>query len=76
MDQDPTPSDQKEPRRSDSWLAYSGFAFQLLGAIGVAGWIGFKLDTFLALKFPAFMLLFILLAFSGMIYQINRRLNQ
>jgi F0F1-type ATP synthase assembly protein I len=76
MDQDPTPSGRKEPQRSESWLAYSGFAFQLLGGIGVAGWIGYKLDNYLSLHFPVFMLLFILLVFSGMIYQINRRLNQ
>lgn len=76
MDQEPTPSGQKEPQRSNSWLSYSGFAFQLLGGIGLTGWLGYKLDNYLGLHFPVFMLLFILLTFSGMIYQINRQLNK
>lgn len=68
------PSDKKKP--INAYLRYSGFAFQLLASIGVFGWLGYRLDQFLSIKFPAFMLLFGLLAFGGMIYQVYRSLNR
>lgn len=70
----PPPSDQKP--RYNSFLRYSGFAFQLLGALGIGGWLGYQLDTYLKLEFPVFMLLFILLILSGMLYQMNRQLTK
>jgi len=70
----PAPSGPKPP--SNSFLKYSGFAFQLLGGIAVAGWLGYQLDRYWQLKFPAFMLLFILMALSGMLYQMYRQLNK
>lgn len=63
-------------RSSGSYLKYSGLAFQMLAAIGVAGWLGYLLDGRLELKFPAFMLLFGFMAFGGMMYQIYRSVNQ
>jgi F0F1-type ATP synthase assembly protein I len=60
----------------NAYLKYSGLAFQLLASMGIFGWLGYKLDQFLSLKFPAFMLLFGLLAFGGMMYQVYRSLNQ
>ena len=60
----------------NSYLKYSGLAFQLLGGIGVLGWLGYKLDQRLGLEFPAFMILFGFLAFGGMMYQLYRSLNQ
>jgi len=70
----PAPTGQKPPY--NSFLKYSGFAFQLLGGIGVAGWLGYELDRYLALSFPAFMLLFIVLTLAGMLYQMSRKLNE
>ena len=70
----PTPTGQKPPY--NAFLKYSGFAFQLLGGIGLAGWVGYQLDLYLALKFPVFMLLFILSTLGGMLYQMNRRLKE
>lgn len=70
----PPPTDPKPP--SNSFLRFSGFAFQLLSGIGVAGWLGYRLDRYLELGFPAFMLIFIVAAFSGMLYQAYRKLNQ
>jgi len=66
--------DQKKP--INSYLRYSGLAFQLLAAIGVFGWLGYKLDQYLNLTFPAFMLLFGFLAFAGILYQVYKSLNQ
>lgn len=68
------PSDKKKP--ISTYSRYSGLAFQLLASIGVFGWLGYKLDQYLSLKFPTFMLLFGLLAFGGMMYQLYRSLNQ
>jgi F0F1-type ATP synthase assembly protein I len=73
MDQDPMPTGRKP---SNSFLKYSNFAFQLFGGMGLAGWLGYKLDHYLGLKFPAFLLTFILTVFVGMIYQVYRNGNK
>jgi F0F1-type ATP synthase assembly protein I len=73
MDQERIPTGQKP---SNSFLKYSGFALQLFGGIGLAAWLGYKLDQYLELKFPAFLLTFILLVFGGMMYQVYRNLNK
>jgi hypothetical protein len=72
--QQPDPSDNKKP--ANPYLKYSGLAFQLLAAIGFFGWLGYRLDRYLAIQFPAFMLLFGFLAFGGMMYQVYRSINQ
>ena len=59
-----------------NYLKYSNLAIQLLLGIGLAGWLGYKLDQYLSIKFPAFMLTFGFLAFGGMLYQIYRSLNK
>jgi F0F1-type ATP synthase assembly protein I len=71
----PEPSPSRKPSQSNAYLKYSGLAFQLLAAIGVCGWLGYKLDNYLGIKFPAFLLLFGFLAFGGMMYQIYRSIN-
>ncbi|WP_276367817.1 AtpZ/AtpI family protein [Chryseolinea sp. H1M3-3] len=72
--QDPSPN--KKLKTYNSYLKYSSLAFQLLAAIGVLGWLGYKLDQYLQIKFPAFMLLFGLIAFGGMMYQVYRSINK
>jgi F0F1-type ATP synthase assembly protein I len=70
----------QEPRKKlkpyNSYLKYSSLAFQLLAAIGVFGWLGYKLDQYLNIKFPAFMLFFGFAAFGGMMYQVYRSINK
>ena len=66
--------DQKEDP-VNSYLKYSGLAFQLLAAIGLFGWLGYKLDQYLSLKFPVFMLLLGFLGFVAMMVQIYRSLK-
>jgi hypothetical protein len=68
-------SDNK-PNPSNNYLKYSHLGLQLLLGMGLAGWLGYLLDNFLKLNFPAFMLTFGLLAFGGMMYQIYRTLNK
>jgi hypothetical protein len=70
----PAPTGQKPPY--NAFLKYSGFAFQLLGGIGLSGWLGYQLDLYLALSFPVFMLLFMVMALAGMLYQMSRKLNE
>jgi hypothetical protein len=72
-------SQEPSPRKSkqyNTYLKYSGLAIQLLGAIGIFGWLGHLLDQWLSLKFPAFMLLFGFLAFGGMMVQLYRSIKQ
>ncbi len=72
--QDPSPN--KKLKAYNGYLKYSSLGLQLLAAIGVFGWLGYKLDRFLGIRFPAFMLLFGLLAFAGMMYQVYRSVNR
>jgi F0F1-type ATP synthase assembly protein I len=70
------PSHNKKVKTYNSYLKYSSLGLQLLGAIGVFGWLGYKLDQYLNIKFPAFTLLFGLSAFGGMMYQVYRSINR
>jgi F0F1-type ATP synthase assembly protein I len=65
-----------KPNPSNSYLKYGGLAFQLLGGIGVSGWLGYVLDQYLSFTFPIFMLTFGLLFFVGMIYQLYKTINK
>ncbi len=69
-----TPTGPKRPSRS--YLRFSGFAFQLLGGLGISGWLGYRLDQYLELKFPVFTLLFLVIVLAGMLYQVNRSFNK
>jgi hypothetical protein len=70
------PSSAKKQNQFNSYLKYSGLTIQLLVSMGVSGWLGFKLDQYLGLRFPVFMLLFGLMAFAGMLYLVYRSFNQ
>lgn len=72
----PDPSPHRKSNQYSNYLRYSGLAVQLLAAIGVFGWLGYKLDVYLELKFPAFMLLFGFLAFAGVMVQLYRTIKQ
>lgn len=75
MEPDHSPTGRKGPP-SNKYLKYSNFALQLLGAIGFSAWLGIKLDKYLELGFPVFLLSFVLLSFGGMMYQMVRNLNK
>ena len=69
--------EQRDPKRkANPYLKYSGLGLQLLLTIGVAGWLGYKLDGYLSLKFPVFTLLFGFIAFAGSLYQVYRNLTK
>jgi hypothetical protein len=72
----PDPSQRKKPNQYNSYLKYSGLAVQLLVAIGVFGFIGYKIDQWLGIQFPAFMLTLGFLAFGGMMFQVYRSISK
>ena len=76
MDQEHTPTGRKVPGPYNSFLRYSSLGIQLLGAIGICGYAGYRLDLYLELRFPVFLLSFVLLVFAGMMYQIYKQINQ
>lgn len=63
---------QQLKKQSNAYLKWSGLAFQLLGGIGLFGWLGYKLDEYLGLTFPAFMLTLGFLAFGAIMYQVYK----
>jgi ATP synthase protein I len=73
---DPDPSGAKKPKPSDSYIKYSGLGVQLLLTIGLAAWGGYSLDKHLGIKFPAFLLTFVFVAFGGSMYLLYRSLNK
>jgi F0F1-type ATP synthase assembly protein I len=73
--QDPS-QPNKKLSQYNSYLKYSGLAIQLLAAIGLFGWLGYLIDHWLGIKFPAFMLLLGFLAFGGMMFQLYRSINR
>jgi hypothetical protein len=61
-------------QRADSYLKYTGLAFQMVGTIGLAMWGGYSLDQWLELQFPVFLLSFTLLSLTGSIFMLIRQL--
>ena len=48
-------SNQQKQSQLNSYLKYSGLAFQMMAVIGLAVWAGMKLDAWLEMKFPVFL---------------------
>ena len=72
----PGASDPKKQKPYNTYLKYSGLAIQLVVVIGVFGWLGHLLDSYLDFKFPVFLLLFVMLSFGGMMYQLFRSIDK
>jgi hypothetical protein len=58
-----------------SWKKYVGMAFQILATLGVAFFIGYKIDVYFELSFPIFLLSLPLVALVGFLYQVIRDTN-
>jgi F0F1-type ATP synthase assembly protein I len=76
MAESPDPSTNKKLNQYNSYLKYSGLAIQLLAAIGLSGWIGYKIDQWLEFRYPIFMLTLGFLGFGGIMYQVYRSINR
>ena len=60
----------------NNFLRYSSLAMQMVVTIGVAAWVGNKLDQYFALKFPAFLLTFVFGAFGGIMYRLYQSITK
>ena len=77
MARKPAPSPpHKKPARYNSYLRYSGLAFQLLITIAVCGWVGYKLDQYVENKYPIYMLILGFLGFAGALFQVYRSVSK
>ena len=63
------PDPKKNNKRNDL-LKYMGMATQLFVLLFLFLWLGKKLDAYLELEKPVFMLLFILLGLSAYLYKV------
>ena len=61
---------------TNNYLKYSGLGLQMLATIGVAGWLGYKVDQYFELNFPAFMIGLGLIGFIGTMFQLYRSINK
>lgn len=68
--QEPPPEKKKTKKQYNTYLKYSGLAIQMVVTIGLAGFAGYWIDKQIGWGFPAFLLLFIMLALAGIIYGI------
>ncbi|MBP9925274.1 MAG: AtpZ/AtpI family protein [Cyclobacteriaceae bacterium] len=57
-------------------MKYSSLGVQMVVTLGVGAWLGQKLDQYLNLKFPVFLITFVFLLFGGLMVQLYRTLNK
>lgn len=67
-------------RKSDSglnsWVKFSGIAFEMIAIIGLGSFLGHKLDGRFLHKTPVFTIVFSLLAIGVSMYTVIRRVKQ
>jgi F0F1-type ATP synthase assembly protein I len=61
--------------KSSAYAKYSSLAIQMVLTIGGAIYLGLLLDNHLELKFPLFMILFMLLATGGVFYTLYKSIQ-
>ena len=75
-------SEHQEPLRDqkqkpfNSYLKYGSLAIQLAVTIGLFAWLGYLLDGWLNLKYPIFLIVFVFVAFAGMMYQLYKSIDR
>jgi len=67
--------ENNKKNQPNTFLKFSGLGIQMVAAIGLAAWLGLKLDKYLGIEFPVFLLTFVFVIFGGMMYQLYRSLN-
>lgn len=68
-------STEKPQKQLNNYLRFSGFGIQMMATIGLAAWGGLKLDEYLELKVPVFLIVFILSAIGGSLYIFIRQVT-
>jgi F0F1-type ATP synthase assembly protein I len=76
LPQKPKQKQKQNPKQSqlNSYLKYSGLAFQMIGVIGLAVWAGWELDQYLGLRFPVFLIVLSLMSVTASIILIIKSL--
>jgi len=65
---------QKKPKRQfDNFIRYSSLAFEMIAIMGGSVWLGYKIDHWLDLNFPAFTFGLMILSVVAAIYHAIRR---
>ncbi|WP_432803726.1 AtpZ/AtpI family protein [Chitinophaga horti] len=59
---------RKKP--SNAYLRYIGLGFQLIALIGLALFVGYKIDQWANMRFPLFMIVLSLLAIALLLWRI------
>lgn len=59
---------------SNPYIKYSSMTFQMMATIAFMAYLGHLLDTFIKIKFPAFMLIFCLCGVVAALYQVIKSL--
>ena len=77
MENKDLPSKQARKQESrNSYLRFSGLAIQMVITIGFMTFLGFKIDGWLELKFPVFLIVFSMGSLFGNIYLLMRTANK
>ena len=63
-------ADHKKRNKRNDLLKYMGMATQLFVLLFLLLWLGKKLDSYLNLEKPVFMLIFIVLGLSAYLYKV------
>jgi len=67
----------KEPKKKfDDFIRYSNLAFEMMAIMGIGTWVGWLIDSWLDLKFPIFLLIFMILSVVGAIYYSRNRFQR
>lgn len=67
------PNSKKPPKKPDNnnlLFRYIGLAFQMMATLGVGVFAGYKLDQWIGMSFPLFLIIFSLLALALLLWQI------
>lgn len=64
---------QRPKKKLDNFIQYSSLAFEMIVIMGVGTWIGYKIDHWLNLRFPAFTLALLIISVAGAIYHVIRK---
>ena len=71
-----TKENNKLSKPFNNYLKYSSLAIQMVATIGLMGFLGFKIDQWLGLVFPVFLLAFTFLSLGVIIYQLIKSLKE
>lgn len=55
-----------------SWLRYVGLGTELMGALGLSAWLGYKLDRWMGFSVPVLLIIFPFAAFAVFLWNLIR----